>query len=661
LQQAEDILGAQSIYRGGLRIYTTLDPEVQQLAESTVSSYRDQIRAGGANNAAMVVLKPDTGDILALVGSLDFTDESISGQVNMALAPRQPGSSIKPLVYLSALERGWTAATLIWDVATQFVDGSGSIYEPKNFDDQFHGPLLLRPALGNSYNIPAVKAMEFVGVCSFINNVQKVGLTDLVDTGCAEVGQPREHGLSLALGGGEVSPLQMTGAFGALANEGKFLPPFAIQKIETSRGELVYEHTPPDAATAQVMRPEHAFLLSDILADDDARQPAFGRNTKLVIPGHKVSVKTGTSGSGRSDVRDVWTIGYTPDVVTTVWVGNTDNSPLNEGESGFQLAVPIWNAFMTTYLANRQTSELTRPPTIADIEICADSGTEPGAGCRGRRLEMFASDQPPLDSGHDFIQKHQIDLWTRLLASDACRESVFDADFFTILVFGNDDVLQRERNGAQIWLEQTAEGRNWAEERGIAIPLQLPPQQACDNSTPRPRAQIAQPGNGAQVNNTIAVLGTATGPNYAGYQVDFGLGQDPGGWGGISGRQPYAVENGYLTEWDPTLVNSEGPVTLRLLIFGPDNPYTPEDDPVTMEHRTLVTLLLPTATPTPTPVPTETPTPTQTPAPTETPSPTLEPTIAPTLELVTPTATPQEATPTPESPETPTSEATAYP
>lgn len=672
LQQAEDILGAQSIYRGGLRIYTTLDPDVQNLAESTVAANRDLIRAGGANNAALIVTRPATGDILALVGSLDFRDEAISGQVNMALAPRQPGSSIKPLVYLSALERGWTASTLIWDVATRFVDGPNSVYEPKNYDDQFHGPLRLRSALGNSYNIPAVKALEFVGVCNFINNMQKLGLTDLTDSGCSEVGQPREHGLSLALGGGEISPLQMTGAFGALANDGRFLSPFAIQRIETSRGEIVYEHVLPAASAAQVVRPEHAYLLTDILADDDARQPAFGRNSKLVVPGHTVAAKTGTSGSTRFDVRDAWTIGYTPDVVAAVWVGNTDNSPIGEGQSGLQLAAPIWNSFMTTFLANRQAQDFTRPSGLVNIEICADSGTEPGPECRDRRQELFASDQPPLDSSYDFIQQQAVDLWTRLRANDACQEAVYNADLFTILVFGNEDVLQRERNDAQLWLEQTPAGRNWAQARDIVVPLQLPPQEACDADTPRPRAEISQPGTGTQVTGKVAVLGTAIGPNYTGYQVDYGLGHNPGGWGAVSGRQPYAVENGFLSEWNTAQVNSAGPVTLRLLVYGPDNPYTPEDDPVTLEQRAFLTLLQPTATPLPTathtPTPTATPTETPTVPATQTLLPTAEatqtPTLPPTLELVTPTALPTEATeasPTALPPETATPEPTAYP
>ena len=171
-----------------------------------------------------------------MVGSADYNDESISGQVNMALAPRQTGSSIKPLVYMSAFEQGWTPATLIWDVPTQFPDGANPPYEPKNYDDEFHGPLRLRSALGNSYNIPAVKALEFVGVCNFIANVQKLGLSSLQDDGCTEVGQPRNYGLSLALGGGEISPLEMSGAFSALANQGRFTAPYRHPAHHQSAG-----------------------------------------------------------------------------------------------------------------------------------------------------------------------------------------------------------------------------------------------------------------------------------------------------------------------------------------------------------------------------------------------------------------------------------------
>ncbi|MEZ4518475.1 MAG: transglycosylase domain-containing protein [Chloroflexota bacterium] len=182
LQQAEALLGAQSIYRGGLSIQTTLDPTAQNLAEETIAAARPSINAGGANNAAMVVIQPETGEILGMVGSVDYYDESISGQVNMALAPRQPGSTIKPLVYMSAFEEGWTPATLIWDVPTEFPDGANPPYVPKNYDDTFHGPLRLRPSLGNSYNVPAVKALEYVGRLSSITSRRLID--QLRDDGC---------------------------------------------------------------------------------------------------------------------------------------------------------------------------------------------------------------------------------------------------------------------------------------------------------------------------------------------------------------------------------------------------------------------------------------------------------------------------------------------
>ncbi|MCA9919681.1 MAG: PBP1A family penicillin-binding protein, partial [Anaerolineales bacterium] len=422
LQQAEELLGAQSIYRGGLRIHTTLDPNAQRLAETTLANARPNINAAGANNAAMVVLEPNTGEILALVGSVDFDDEAISGQVNMALAPRQPGSTIKPFVYLSAMEQGWTPATLIWDVPTSFPNGANPPYEPKNYDNEFHGPLRLRPSLGNSYNIPAVKALEFVGVCNFIANVQKIGLTSLQDPGCVEQGAPRNYGLALSLGGGEISPLEMAGAFGVLANQGNFIAPFTIRRIENSAGEILFEEPAPDPAVTQVVRPAHAYLLSDILSDNSARQPEFGVNNTLVIPGHRVAAKTGTSGTDAFDVRDAWTIGYTPQVVTAVWVGNTNNEPIGQGQSGTRVASPIWNSFMSQYLANKQPVDFIRPSSVVDVEICSESGTRPGNDCTDRRIERFAEDQPPLSSEQDFIQAVQLDQWTGLRANEFCAE-----------------------------------------------------------------------------------------------------------------------------------------------------------------------------------------------------------------------------------------------
>ncbi len=656
LQQAEDLLGAQAIYRGGLRIHTTIDPTAQELAESTLANARPAIQAGGANNGAIVVVKPDTGEILALAGSVDFDDEAISGQVNMALSPRQPGSSIKPLVYLSAMEKGWTPSTLIWDVPTSFPDGANPPYVPKNYDDEFHGPLRLRSALGNSYNITAVKALEFVGVCNFIANVNRLGVASLQDPGCVEQGVPRNYGLALSLGGGEITPLEMATAYSVLANQGRLIEPFAIARIENRAGEILFEQPALDPVTAQVVRPEHAYLLSDILSDNNARQPEFGTNNLLVLPGHRAAAKTGTSGSDRFDVRDAWTIGYTPHAVTAVWVGNTNNEPIGEGQSGTRLAAPIWNSFMTQYHAAKQPLDFVRPPGVVDVEICADSGTRPGNDCSNRRIEIFAEDQLPLDSNQDFIQNVPIDLWTNLRANENCAESVVEAGFFTLLVSGNEEVISREQQRAREWLETTSAGQQWANQHNIGLPLQLPPSQSCDENTPRPKIEISSPEANSDIVGDVEIRGSVSAPNLAGYQVEFGLGQNPGGWGMVQERRDQSVENGVLANWDTSEINNSGPITLRILLFGPDNPNTPEEDRARIEQRVLLNLIEPTATPTPTP--TDTPTATLTPTPTSTQPATATPTTIPVVTVVNtasptptvdtagtavPTATPTEA------------------
>jgi membrane peptidoglycan carboxypeptidase len=635
LQQLEEQLGAQAIYAGGLRVHTTLDPDAQRLAEEVINGHRDTVRAAGANNAALVAVEPASGAVRALVGSMDFSSEAIRGQVNMAVAPRQPGSAIKPLVYASAMEEGWTPATLIWDVPTQFPNGPLPAYEPKNFDDEFHGPLRLRPALGNSYNIPAVKALEYVGVCNFIDDLQRLGVV-LADEGCATGNQPSAHGLSLALGGGEITPLQMTAAFATLANQGLYHPPYTIEYIENSRGEqLEFERPTPEGE--QVVRPAFAFLLSSILADNSARQPEFGADNLLVIPNHQVAAKTGTSGTDRFDVRDGWTLGYTPEMAVGVWVGNTDPAPVAEGMSGYRMAAPIWHAFMESYLADRSPVPFPQPDDVTQLEICAASGTRPGPNCSRRITEYFAADQLPPEEAGDFVQRVPVDLWTGLRANEFCHEAVYQAPFVNLLVSGRESVLAREIKNARAWVEETAAGRAWAESMGLRVPLRLPPGEACTDGTPRPRVAITEPAGGSEIIGEVPVRGAATAPGFAGYLLDFGLSHDPGGWAPAGERQTQPVEDGLLGTWDTTSVSFEGPVTLRLTLFGPDNPFTEEVDPVTAEARVRLTLQQPT--PTPTPTPTNTPTASPTPTATETPTPTATP--------------PPDATPTSEPDPTP--------
>ncbi|MDT8307163.1 MAG: transglycosylase domain-containing protein, partial [Anaerolineae bacterium] len=654
LQQLEELLGAQSLYAGGLRVYTTLDPAVQEIAVAAVREHRDLIAASGANNAALVALRPGTGEVLALVGSVDYRNEEIRGQVNMALAPRQPGSSIKPLVYAAALAQGWTPGTLIWDVETAFPDGANPPYVPKNYDDEFHGPVRLRPALGNSYNIPAVKALEYVGVCNFLQYLPRFGI-DLVDEGCLNAGEPRDYGLALALGGGEISPLQLTSAYAALANEGQYVAPFTILRIDNRSGEVLFEYAPPEPAapSERAVSPAHAFQLAHILADNEARQAEFGATNNLVIPGHQVAAKTGTSGTTRFDVRDGWTLGFTPRIAAAVWVGNTDPQPVAEGMSGYRMASPIWNTFMSRYLAAEPAGSFVPPDSVVSLEICATSGTRPGPSCERTIAEYFAVDQAPPPAEADFIQRVAVDLWTGLRANEFCPEAVYEAGFVNLRVSGREEVVPRELRDARTWVEETAAGRAWAQALGVPVPLRLPPEGECTESTQRPEAVIAQPAPGSQLLGDIPIFGSALAPNFAGYLLDYGFSHDPGGWAPVTDLRTTQIGDGQLALWETGRTSYSGPITLRLTVFGPDNPFTEEEDRVTAEARVLLELLQPTATPTPTATATATPTATATA--TATPTPSATPTATEPVPTATPTATSEpEATatpsPTPESP-----------
>ena len=302
---------AQTIYRSGFSVYTTLDPALQDIAEEQVKKQVESLAAYNANDGALVAIRPATGEILAMVGSADFYNDAIDGQVNMATsATRQPGSSIKPVTYIAAFEKGWTPATLIWDVPSEFPPSGDPNdprppYKPVNYDGRFHGPVTVRTALANSFNIPAVKTLQFDGIYDdpstpneegMLAVARKLGITSLTRD---------DYGLSLTLGGGEVSLLEMTGAYAVIANDGKRVPPFAILKILDHEDHVVFEYQPP--AGDQVIRPEHAFLITSILSDNEARTPMFGANSVLNLP-FPAAAKTGTS----NDYRDNWTLGYTP-------------------------------------------------------------------------------------------------------------------------------------------------------------------------------------------------------------------------------------------------------------------------------------------------------------------------------------------------------------
>ena len=604
-QTVEATFGPEALYRGaGLRIYTTLDSHLQEQAEQTVREGVAALADHDATNGALVALDPTTGHILALVGSADFDDETIDGQVNVALRCRQPGSSIKPLTYVAAFERGWTPATLMWDLRTEFPDGANPPYVPVNYDGEYHGPMLLRKALANSYNVPAVEALQFVGVDGLLEMAARLGVESLAhpELYCPEYPYdwPPAYGLALTLGGGEVKLLEMTGAFAAFANGGMHVPPSPILRIEDSRGNVLLDNSVPTGE--RVISPQHAYLITSILSDAEARSIEFGRSSILELS-RPAAAKTGTT----DDFRDALIIGYTPDLVTGVWVGNSDNSPM-VNLPGSRGAGPLWHDFMEAAHADLPVRDFVRPPGIVEYEICANSGARPTEYCPHRQREVFAEEQPPLDERYDWYQKVKIDAFTGLLVNEFCPDQVIEQ----VMV-----VITDER------------GRQWAQAHPEYFDgLPLAPLDHCTESTGRPAVFITQPAPGSAVHGIVPVIGTVQLPNFDHYDVQYGIGGNPQGWGWISGPHLSQVQDGLLTEWDTTHM-TPGLYTLRVTAF--------DRGQHRVEGRVQVYVAAPTETPTPvqspTPAATSTLTPSLTPVPTFTP--TVEPTLTPTTEITT--------------------------
>ncbi len=414
----EEQYDPQTIYRSGFTVYTTLDPRLQDLADQIVGDQVASLADRNVTDGALVAIQPKTGEILAMTGSADFYNDAISGQVNMATSStRQPGSAFKPITYAAAFEKGWTPATLIWDVTSEFPPSGRSDdlrdpYVPVNYDGRQHGPVTVRTALANSLNIPAVKTLAFVGIFDdpnlpgpdgVIKYAERLGITSLT--------RP-DYGLSLTLGGGEVSLMELTQAYAVFANNGRRIPPVAITKVVDFTGSVVFEYQPPTGD--QVIRAEHAYLISSILSDNQARAMMFGTDSVLALP-FPSAAKTGTT----NDFRDNWTMGYTPDLAVGVWVGNADYTPM-ENTTGLSGAAPIWAHFMeqaVPVIAGPNPQGFSRPAGIVDRVICKVSGTEPSEWCTEQATEIFAADQLPLSKESDLWKQARIDTWSGLLAS----------------------------------------------------------------------------------------------------------------------------------------------------------------------------------------------------------------------------------------------------
>jgi 1A family penicillin-binding protein len=383
----EEKYGEDVVTRGGLKVTTTLDLKLQEKAQSVVSEEIAKVEKLNITNGAAVVLDPETGEILAMVGSKNFSDPNYDGQVNVTLSLRQPGSAIKPITYAAGLKKGYTASTLLMDVPTEFGTGQGGKpYKPVNYDGKYRGPVQVRYALGNSLNIPAVKMLALVGIENTLRLAYDLGINSLEPT----KDTLSKVGLSLALGGGEVRLLELTAAYSSFANQGYRVDPIAILKVEDLNGKVL-EQTKPQKSKS-VLSPQVAYIIANILSDNDARKDVFGPNSLLNIPGRTVMVKTGTT----NDKRDNWAIGGNTQVMVGVWVGNNDNSEMKQVASGISGASPIWRRIILESLSGKPNIGFERPSDIETVDVDVVSGYRAHDGFPSRP-EIFVKGTEPGD------------------------------------------------------------------------------------------------------------------------------------------------------------------------------------------------------------------------------------------------------------------------
>jgi 1A family penicillin-binding protein len=468
--------GVRMVEQGGLKIITSLDLEKQKIAEEEIKKQAEKnLKNFNATNASLVAIDVKTGQILAMVGSKDFFDESIDGQVNVALRERQPGSSIKPIVYAAAFLKGYTPETILFDVETNFGPAGplGKDYIPKNYDGKEHGPVSMRQALAGSLNIPGVKTLYLTGLLNVLNLAQKMGYTTLTD--------PSRYGLSLVLGGGEVKLLEHTAAFSIFAREGKKIPIVAILKVEDSKGKILEEWKPENVLPEEVLPVQVARQINSILSDNEARSFIFGPNSYLYLGERPAAAKTGTT----DDWRDAWTVGYTPSLVCGVWVGNNNNKPMKKGADGVVVAAPIWHNFLKRALANEPIEYFNPPePTNVSKPIL-----------RGEIPEIIVK-----------IDKASNKLATDLTPPNYIIEKKFKI-YHSILHYVNkDDPLGAEPEHPELDPQYQAweEGiKKWLEKNKIN--LETPPTEYDDLHTleNKPKIEILSPINGASLNEPL--------------------------------------------------------------------------------------------------------------------------------------------------------------
>ncbi|HEY1074965.1 MAG TPA: PBP1A family penicillin-binding protein [Patescibacteria group bacterium] len=464
--------GEEMVQRGGLRVTTTLDLDLQEKADDAVKNQGAKtLPRVKASNASLVAIDPRSGHLLAMVGSLDYFNRDNEGNFNVATAQRQPGSSIKPLVYATLFKDKYSPGSVFWDVPTDF-----NGYKPNNFDGRFRGPLTLRSALGSSLNIPAVKALSLAGVNDFIETATDLGITTY--------GDKKGAGLALALGAGETKLVDLTAAYSVFANNGDKHPLTSIIKIQDSRGKVLDEWKD---SSKQVLKPEIAYEVSEMLADVNAKRATFGSAVNLLsVSGHAVASKTGTT----NDFKDALTVGYTPSISVGVWAGNNNGDEMEHG-GGSTAAAPIWHDFMLKVLSGKPNEPFSRPNTISEITVDMLSGKKPTPASGQLIKDLFAPWQLPTKDD-DVHQVIKVCKSNGLLATDATPAEEIEEKVFT--------KVHSERPDNPAWEIPV---QSWAKASNL---VSDPPTEKCDIAFTNPKVDITSPTENA----TVSGIFTAT-------------------------------------------------------------------------------------------------------------------------------------------------------
>jgi membrane peptidoglycan carboxypeptidase len=579
--QIENYFGAGEMYRRGFTIRTTLVPELQNVAQDALVARLAALANTGLDTGAIMVTDPTTGAIRAMVGSPDFNNADIAGQLNNTLAYRQPGSSIKPIEYTAALEgvdkngngmieqgEYYTPATILWDVQTTWSPN----YTPVNYDNRYHGPVPVREALGNSYNVPAVKTYEFIGEAKFKDMAQRLGLTFEPDA---------TFGLPTGVGATEVRLYDMMAAYGTLANDGRYVPLYMVESITDSASRPV--EIPARTEPKQVIQPQVAFLMQSILSDDNARAAAFGRNSALTLPGYPtqnyVAAKTGTTDNNR----DQWTLGFTKTAVVGVWMGRHDGQA-TLASGGFTSVAPVWNQVMQLAVAGAQPQQFTNPSSVVSGRICADTGTLADDTCANVRTEYYIITQPPPPADQGFVKTVEIDTWTGLIANQNCPDNKETHTFASI-----------SDTAAVNWLNTTAAGQLYAQQLNLPLPFESAPTAACEVGMIIPTARIIDPFDNKTIEGTVSITGqvSASPTEFSRYQLEYADVNNPETFQiiGQYSTQQQTTAGSVLATWNTTTVPN-GTYILRLAVFAQNGGYLYRTVRVNINNQ------LPTPTPT---------------------------------------------------------------